>query len=93
MHAPHLPAEGPSPAVVVDAGGEPWDRVAPLLARRLEELPATAVLALLVTDPGVRQALPQWCVERGHALDHGVRDGAASEFRISKDGLSHTELR
>lgn len=77
----------PPPAVVVDAGGEPWERVEPLLTRRVEALPRASVLELLATGPGVHSALPGWCAARGHALSAGPRNGAASVFRIVKNTL------
>jgi TusA-related sulfurtransferase len=88
------PSANDVPAVmVVDAGGEPWEQVEPLLARRVGELPPAAVLELFATEPGVCAALPHWCAERGHALERGEPDGDASVFRIRRGDLSPMELR
>lgn len=83
---------GPAALTVVDAGGEPWERVEPLLERRMQELPPDAVLELLSTDPGVCRMLPRWCAQRVHALRPGASAGDASVFHIHKDGLSPLEL-
>jgi hypothetical protein len=69
--------------MVVDAGGEPWERVEPLVARRIDELPGAAVLELLSTRPGVRASLVSWCTARGHAVDQVRTD--ASVVRIRKN--------
>ncbi|MFI1976881.1 sulfurtransferase TusA family protein [Streptomyces wedmorensis] len=93
MLDPNPPAGGgPAAMTVVDAGGEPWERVEPLLARRMEELPPGTVLELLSTEPQVCEVLPGWCAERVHAVYLGVPVGDASVFRIHKDALSPLEL-
>ncbi|MCW3817753.1 AAA family ATPase [Micromonospora sp. DR5-3] len=88
MDVPGPPADHPPPVMVVDAGSEPWERVEPLLARRVEELPTGAVLELLSTEPAVRAAVHLWCAERGHALGAVVSDAAASVFCIQKNHLT-----
>ncbi len=39
-----------------------------LTERRLAELPAGARLAVLGTDPAIREDVPAWCAETGHRL-------------------------
>ncbi|MEV5009972.1 hypothetical protein AB0K74_10445 [Streptomyces sp. NPDC056159] len=63
-----MSATPPQPAVVVEAGGEPWTRVGPLLDRRTAEITAAAVIEILTTDPSVRAALPAWCAHRDATL-------------------------
>ncbi|MGW0994231.1 sulfurtransferase TusA family protein [Streptomyces sp. NPDC002520] len=66
----------PGPAVVVEAGGEPWSRVGPLLDRRTSEIAAGGAIEILTADPGVRAALPGWCARRGATLETtSQRDG------------------
>lgn len=50
---------GPDDAVraVVDAGGEPWERILGLLERRCRELPVGSVLELHSANPQVRSSL------------------------------------
>ncbi|MER6103789.1 hypothetical protein ABT115_16040 [Streptomyces sp. NPDC001832] len=89
MHVPGPSADHPPhPVTVVDAGGEPWERVESLLARRIEELPTGAVLELLSTESAVHAAVRLWCAERGHALDAVASDAVASVFCIRKGHLS-----
>ncbi|MFB6777046.1 sulfurtransferase TusA family protein [Streptomyces sp. NPDC056352] len=92
MLDPARPIPGRSvTTVIVDAGGEPWERVEPLLARRMDELTPGAALELLSTEPRVCDPLSQWCAMRGHALTRGATNDEASRFRIRKHGLSPLE--
>ncbi|MFF2329212.1 MULTISPECIES: hypothetical protein [unclassified Streptomyces] len=68
---PHGPF--PHPDVMVDAGGEPWARVEPLLTRRCRGLPGDAVVELVTVDTEVAAAVVAWCAEQGHEL---VTDGS-----------------
>ncbi|MBO0511702.1 sulfurtransferase TusA family protein [Streptomyces beijiangensis] len=63
---------------LIDAGGEPWSRVRPLLERRCQELPAASLIELHSSDPQVCEAVPGWCAGRGGVVTaHEERDGAA----------------
>lgn len=66
MSPPDLPE--PRPSMVVDAGAEPWERIEPLLVRRFDELPPSAALDLLSTEPAVRDALIAWCRRHGYQV-------------------------
>lgn len=59
---------GPQPPAVleVDARGRRCPLPIITLARRVEDVPVGAVLALLADDPAARSDVPAWCRMRGH---------------------------
>jgi len=72
--------------VVVDAGTEPWQRVEPLLARFLSEVPADGVVDLLTGNADVAAVLPAWCSARpGLGCE---RLAAGNGFRIRTTGAA-----
>ncbi|MEU9094829.1 hypothetical protein [Streptomyces sp. NPDC048428] len=50
---------------VVDAGGEPWERVQALLEGRLYDLPPEGLLEVVTVDRHVSAVLPDWCSAAG----------------------------
>ncbi|MEV6105829.1 hypothetical protein AB0M28_14085 [Streptomyces sp. NPDC051940] len=77
-----MSAQLPAAAVVVEAGGEPWSRVEPLLDRRTAEVAAGGVIEVVTSDPGVRTAVVRWCAGRGAALEDTAHRDASTCFRI-----------
>jgi tRNA 2-thiouridine synthesizing protein A len=53
------------------------------LEKRLEQLPAGAVLTVLATDPIAKIDIPLYCTQHGHACEVSARDDALT-FRIVK---------
>ncbi|WP_405539612.1 hypothetical protein OG787_46695 [Streptomyces sp. NBC_00075] len=56
-----------TPQAVVDAGGEGWPRVEPLLERYAREL-SGGVLEIHTAHPEVPAAMGEWCATRGHTV-------------------------
>ncbi|MFB7310663.1 sulfurtransferase TusA family protein [Streptomyces sp. NPDC056192] len=67
---------------VVDAGGEPWERILDLLERRCHELPVGSVLELHSANPRVRSSLRGWCRLTGSTLLADEETGEQSAYRI-----------
>ena len=53
------------------------------LEKRLEQLPAGAVLTVLATDPIAKIDIPLYCTQHGHACQTSA-DGDVLNFRIVK---------
>lgn len=77
-----MSAERPAPTVLVEAGGEPWSRVEPLLDRRTEEIDGPVVIEVVTADPGVRAALRAWCHRRRAVMEVTATHRGATAFRI-----------
>lgn len=77
-----MSAQHPAAAVVVEAGGEPWFRVEPLLDRRTQEMADHGVLEVVTANPGVRTAVPGWCRRKGVALEATADRNGSTSFRI-----------
>ncbi|WP_392667593.1 sulfurtransferase TusA family protein [Streptomyces sp. LN785] len=77
-----MSARHPAAAVVVEAGGEPWFRVEPLLDRRTREMADHGVLEVVTANPGVRSAVPAWCTRRGVVLEATADRNGSTSFRI-----------
>ncbi|WP_030973318.1 sulfurtransferase TusA family protein [Streptomyces sp. NRRL S-1824] len=77
-------ASGPDDSVraVVDAGGEPWERILGLLERRCRELPEGSVLELHSANPRVRSSLRGWCRLTRSTLLTDEETGEQSAYRI-----------
>jgi hypothetical protein len=54
----------PHPAVLVDAGDQPWTRIQPVLEQRYAELPPGSELGVVVRDVDAAAELARWCSER-----------------------------
>ncbi|MFD5205721.1 sulfurtransferase TusA family protein [Streptomyces anulatus] len=80
MHA--TPGADGTVTAHVDAGGEPWERVRALLERRLCDLPPGCLLEVVTVDPGVRDALPDWCPGTGAALLSAEDTGDTTSFLV-----------
>ncbi|MFG3700544.1 sulfurtransferase TusA family protein [Micromonospora sp. NPDC047620] len=83
MPADHPPAA----AVVVDAGGEPWARVAAVLAARTRQLPVGGIIDLVTDDPGVRVAVTEWCARHGYPVWEVTTVDGGPGFRIDTGGV------
>lgn len=87
-----MSAQRPAPTILVEAGGEPWSRVEPLLDRRTEEIAGPAVIEVVTADPGVRTALRGWCRRRGAVLEATASGRGYTAFRIRvESSLPHAE--
>lgn len=74
---------------VVDAGGEPWERVQALLERRLYDLPPASLLEVITADQHVSTALPGWCSTAGGTLLATEETADATSFLVRVP--AHTE--
>ncbi|MFG1834523.1 sulfurtransferase TusA family protein [Micromonospora chersina] len=81
-----MPAEDRPATVVVDAGGEPWSRVAAVLTERARQLPAGGLIDLVTDDPGVRAAVTDWCARRGYPVWEVTTLDGGPGFRIDTGG-------
>jgi tRNA 2-thiouridine synthesizing protein A len=52
--------------------------------KRLEAMPAGAILKVIATDPMSAIDMPHFCNEQGHTLLDQAKDGAALIFRIRR---------
>ncbi|MEV1178746.1 hypothetical protein [Nonomuraea sp. NPDC049784] len=64
-----MPADVPPATVVIDAGGEPWSRVAPVLSDRAADLPRGGLIDLVTDDAEVRAAAHAWCERHGYRVE------------------------
>ncbi|MFD4944681.1 sulfurtransferase TusA family protein [Streptomyces sp. NPDC058409] len=80
MHA--TPGADDTVTAVVDAGGEPWERIRALLERRLYDLPPGCLLEVVTVDPRVRVALPDWCPGAGATLLSAEDTGDTTSFLV-----------
>ncbi|MEV0097287.1 hypothetical protein [Streptomyces sp. NPDC050738] len=87
-----MPAQHPAAAVVVEAGGEPWSRVEPLLDRRAREMAGHDVLEVVTANPGVRTAVPGWCRRQGVVLEATADRNGSTSFRIRVGSPSLPEV-
>ncbi|NED83003.1 hypothetical protein G3I76_23255 [Streptomyces sp. SID11233] len=67
---------------VVDAGGEPWERVQALLERRLYDLPPEGLLEVVTVDRHVSAVLPDWCSAAGGTLLATTETADATSFLL-----------
>ncbi|MFD3475802.1 sulfurtransferase TusA family protein [Streptomyces sp. NPDC058695] len=77
-----MSAQHPAAAVVVEAGGEPWSRVEPLLDRRSQEMADHGVLEVVTANPGVRTAISGWCTRKGRVVEATADRNGSTSFRI-----------
>ncbi|HZT95346.1 MAG TPA: sulfurtransferase TusA family protein [Chloroflexota bacterium] len=77
-------AEAPMPAAMLEAGDAPWSVLRSLIARRMAELPSSAVLEVSFADPTMRLNIIQWCPSAGHDLFKMAADGDHTSFWIKK---------
>ncbi|MBF9033551.1 preprotein translocase subunit TatB [Rhodobacterales bacterium HKCCE2091] len=54
------------------------------LRKRMEPLPAGAVVRLLATDPAAHVDVPHFCTEAGHAFLGAEDDGDGAAFLLRK---------
>ena len=73
-----------TPQVIIDGGEEPWQVLGPVIARRLDELPAGEVLEILSCAAHARVDIPNWCYLAGHDLVGLMADGTSACFWIRK---------
>jgi tRNA 2-thiouridine synthesizing protein A len=52
--------------------------------KRLEAMPAGAILKVIATDPMSAIDMPHFCNEQGHTLLEQAKDGEALIFRIRR---------
>jgi tRNA 2-thiouridine synthesizing protein A len=52
--------------------------------KRLESMPAGAILKVIATDPMSAIDMPHFCNEQGHTLLEQAKDGEALIFRIRR---------
>lgn len=57
-----------TPMAVVDAGDEPWERLARTLTACLSQLPAGGVLEVLLRQRATALRAARWCRAEGHTL-------------------------
>ncbi|TMR21721.1 hypothetical protein ETD86_14350 [Nonomuraea turkmeniaca] len=77
-----MPADVPPAAVVIDAGGEPWSRVVPVLSDRVAHLPGGGLIDLVTDDAEVRAAATAWCGRRGYEVEEAAMTSGARGLRI-----------
>ena len=75
---------GDVPALTVDARGRRCPAPVIELARRIEEVPVGAVVALLADDEAARLDVPAWCAMRGHEYLGYVSDVSPQEHRVRR---------
>ncbi len=73
-----------APQVLLDAGGESWERLGTLVARRMQELAPGEIMEIAGGLSGIVPALQAWCAEQGHALLRLVEDGERTSCWIGK---------
>lgn len=72
------------PQAIVDAGDVEWTIIGDLVAHRLANLPASAILEVTSLAPAHRIDILNWCREMGHDCFQMSVDGDRTWFWIKK---------
>ncbi|MCP2322182.1 hypothetical protein HDA40_000689 [Hamadaea flava] len=84
-----MPANPPPATVVIDAGGEPWSRIIPLLDGWVDRLPDGGLIELVGEDPHLPDALAGWCAEHGFPM-HRLAARAGHRIELPPAGTTAT---